>query len=149
MTRFLPVFCALFLLLLSLPLAAGQKESFGDYEVHYSVIPSTFIQPDIAEQHGLTRSRSIGLLNVSVLKKDADDPGPAKGQTVHLEGHVRNQAQQLQNLTFRRVREGDAIYYLAQFQYREGELMTFRVNASPYGEGDDMPVRFSQELFSD
>jgi len=139
----------LILVALSASAQAGPSTTFDDYEVYHSVIPSTFIQPQVAEAHGLTRSRSIGLLNISVLERHTDDDTLPKGVDSHLEGYITNNVQQRQRLSFKRVRDGDAIYYLAQFQYRDGELLTFNITASPYGHSGDLPMRFSRELYVD
>lgn len=131
------------------PQADDQISSFDDYIVRHSVIPSTFIKPDVAEQYDLVRSRSMALLNVSVQKRDGEPDDPIRAVAAHLEGHITNNVQQQQRLSFRQVREGDAIYYLAQFQYRDGELVVFNLNVSPHGEGQNLPVRFSRELFNE
>lgn len=138
-------------LILLLPLAAmaGQSTRFGDYTVHYNAVPSSFVEPEVAEAHGLTRSRSVGLLNISVVKKDHDEGGPDKGVSANIEGHVTNNVQQRRRLSFQRVQEGDAVYYLSQFQFSEGELLIFNIEASPHGQKGTFPVRFSKELYSD
>ncbi len=128
---------------------AEQKTTFDDYIVRHSAIPSTFISEDIAREHDLVRSRSTGLLNIAVLKKDGDDDDPVPAVPAHLEGQMTNKAQQQQGLSFKRVREGDAIYYLAQFQYRDGEMLIFDLEVSPYDSEQTLPLRFSSELFHD
>ena len=128
---------------------ADQKTTFDDYIVRHSAIPSTFISEDIAREHDLVRSRSTGLLNIAVLKKDGDDDDPVPAVSAHLEGHMTNNVQQQQGLSFKRVREGDAVYYLAQFQYRDGEMLIFDLEVSPYDSDTTLPLRFSRELFHD
>ena len=138
----------LVLLAVAVSAQAEQKTTFDDYIVRHSAIPSTFISEDIAREHDLVRSRSTGLLNIAVLKKDGgDDPVPAV--SAHLEGHMTNNVQQQQSLSFKRVREGDAIYYLAQFQYRDGEMVIFDLDVSPYDSDKTLPLRFSRELYHD
>lgn len=136
-------------LLLCAAAQAGTSTRFGEYTLHYNAIPSSFIKPEVAEAHGLTRSRSVGLLNISVLKSDPDDSGPDKGVSANIEGHITNNVQQQRRLSFRRVQDGDAVYYLAQFQYSEGELLTFNFEASPHGQDRTFPIRFTKELYSD
>lgn len=117
------------------------------YEVHYSAVPSTFLDAETARQYDLTRSRGVGLLNVSVHRTDGENgPEPI---TVQLQGTATNEARQVKDLSFKRVQEDDAIYYLAQFRYREGKTMVFEIEAAPYGEASTLPVRFSRELYHD
>ncbi|TVP59574.1 MAG: DUF4426 domain-containing protein [Halomonadaceae bacterium] len=128
---------------------ADNSTRFGKYTVHYNAIPSSFIKPEVAEAHGLTRSRSVGLLNISVLENDPEHTGPDKGVSANIEGQLTNNIQQQRRLSFRRVQDGDAVYYLAQFQYSEGELLTFNIEASPHGQDRTFPIRFTKELYSD
>ncbi len=127
--------------------ADDQISEFDEYIVRHSVIPSTLIRPEIAQEYDLVRSRSMALLNVAVQAREGEPDDPIRAVSAHLEGHVTNSVQQQQRLSFRQVREGDAVYYLAQFQYRDGELLVFNLNVSPYGGQQNLPVRFSRELF--
>lgn len=134
------------LLLLSATVQA-QSVSFGEYEVHYSVFPSTFLSPEIAAANNLQRSRSIGTLNIAIFKKD--EHGQISTVQGNVEGQVFNEIRQSTFLAFRRIQEGNAVYFISQYQYRPGELMTFQVTARASGHDRDMPVRFSHTLFND
>ncbi|MGM0450201.1 MAG: DUF4426 domain-containing protein [Pseudomonadota bacterium] len=140
-------------LLLPLVLAAApalgseSPAEFDGYEVHYAALPSTFLDAETARQYDLTRSRSVGILNVSVHRTSGEDaPEPI---TVQLQGQTTNEAQQVKDLSFKRVQEDDAIYYLAQFRYSEGETLVFEFEAAPHGDSETLPVRFSRELYHD
>ncbi|MCM0614316.1 DUF4426 domain-containing protein [Marinobacter sediminum] len=126
--------------------AAGNKD-FGDYQVHWSVLPSTFLAPEVAKANNLQRSKGIGIINISIMKENEDGSlSPVSGQ---VEGKVTNDIQQVKFLAFRRVQEGDAVYFIAEYQYPSGELMTFNITARPTGYRQDLPVRFAHTLFSD
>lgn len=130
--------------------AAPGSESpadFEGYDVHYAALPSTFLDAETARQYDLVRSRAVGLLNVSV-HRTAGEAAP-EPITVQLQGTTTNEVRQVKELSFKRVQEGDAIYYLAQFRYREGKTMVFEFEAAPYGESKTLPVRFSRELYHD
>lgn len=135
------------LLLSTQSVLAEQKERFGDYEVHYSAFTSTFLTPDIAKQYGIVRSKAIGVINISVLKKSENgifEPVPAQ-----LEGMRTNDIQQQQFLAFRRVKEGKAIYYLAEMQFMEGEVLVFNISATPEGQARPLKLRFSQTFYNE
>ena len=86
-------------------------------------------------------------VNIAIMKENEDGTmSPMSGQ---VEGKVSNDIQQVRFLAFRRVQEGDAVYFIAEYQYSAGELMTFNVTARPTGEQRDLPVRFAHTLFSD
>lgn len=126
---------------------AEQKERFGDYEVHYSAFTSTFLTPEIAKQYGIVRSKAIGVINISVLKKS--DTGLFEPVPAQLEGIRTNDIQQQQFLAFRRVKEGKAIYYLTEVQFMEGEVLTFNISATPEGQPQPLKLRFSQTFYNE
>lgn len=125
---------------------AGSKD-FGDIQVHWSVFPSTFLAPEIARENNLNRSRSIGIVNISLMR-ETEDGGlePVSGQ---VEGKVLNDVQQVKFLAFRRIQEGDAVYFIAEYQYSNAELMTFQITARATGVREDLPIRFTHTLFND
>lgn len=128
-------------------MAQAEIKDFGNYQVHWSVFPSTFLTPEIAKANKLQRSKGIGVVNIAIMKKNDDGtPSPVTGQ---VEGQVNNDIQQVKFLAFRRIQEGDAVYFIAQYQYSSGELMTFNVTARPVGAQRDLPVRFAHTLFND
>lgn len=126
---------------------AASNQDFGDIQIHWSVLPSTFLSPEVAKANNLQRSKGIGIINIAIMKENDDGTmSPMGGQ---VEGKVSNDIQQVRFLAFRRVQEGDAVYFIAEYQYSSGELMTFNVTARPTGEQRDLPVRFAHTLFSD
>lgn len=125
---------------------AGQ-EDFGEYQVRWSVFPSTFLDPEVARANNLQRSRGIGMINISIMTEgEHGQVRPVGGQ---VQGQVANDIQQVNFLAFRRVQEGDSVYFIAQYQHRPGDLMTFNITARPTGHNRDLQVRFSHTLFSD
>jgi hypothetical protein len=133
------VFCA--------TLAQANSKNFGDYTVTWSVLPSTFLTPEVAKENNLQRSKSIGIVNVAIMQTNADGTmSPVAGQ---VEGRVTNDIQQVRFLAFRRIQEGDAVYFIAEYQYGTAELLTFNVTARPTGHNEELPVRFSHALFND
>ncbi|MEP3563643.1 MAG: DUF4426 domain-containing protein [Marinobacter sp.] len=125
----------------------GGEKNFGDYQIHWSVFPSTMLTPEVAKANNLQRSKSIGVVNISIMTdNEHGQPQPVGGQ---VEGQVANDIQQVKFLAFRRIQEGDAVYFIAQYQYRPAELMTFNITARPTGHRQDLKVRFAHSLFND
>lgn len=137
---------ALFATLLSFPAHAG-SEDFGDYQVHWSVLPSTFLTAETAKANNLQRSRGIGIVNISIMQENEE--GVLKPVSGQVEGKASNDIQQVKFLAFRRIKEGDSVYFIAEYQYSSGELITFNITARPSGHSKDLPVRFAHTLFSD
>lgn len=131
---------------------AEQKKVFdgpdgSEYEVHYIAFTSTFLDPDVAKQYDIVRSRALGLVNISVIKIEKDGSRKAVGAV--LQTKMTNDIQQNQFLSFQQVVEGPAIYYLAQLQFREGEVLTFDVSAYPEGSVKPLQFRFVQNFYND
>lgn len=128
-------------LCLSLPALAEQKQSYGDLDVHYSAFNSGFLQPEVAAATGLVRSKSQGVVNVAVLK--AGTASSAK-----VSGTVKNLLGQSTALSFKEVKEGKAIYYLAQFPFEQRETLRFTLNVTA-ADGVPHSFDFNQEFFPD
>ena len=128
-------------LCLSLPALAERKMSFGDLDVHYIAFNSGFLQPDIAAATGLVRSKTLGVVNIAVLK--AGQPSDAS-----VSGAGKNLLGQNYPLTFKQVKEGEAIYYLAQFPFEDREVLRFTINVKASGDVD-RSFDFNQEFFPD
>lgn len=139
--------CLLMAGLANTALAEDKAVDFGEYEVHYNVFPSTFLPPEVAEANNLNRSRGIGIVNIAIMTRGED--GSLSTVPGQVEGKVLNDIRQAKFLGFRRIREGDAVYFIAEYQYRDSELMTFQITARPSGHNEDLQVRFSQALFND
>ncbi|MGV6473097.1 DUF4426 domain-containing protein [Azotobacter vinelandii] len=132
-----------FLLALCLSLSAAAAErlqKFADLDVHYSAFNSGFLQPEIASAAGIVRGKTQGVLNISVLKSGKAQPATIKAQ-------VRNDLGQVRALSFREVREGEAIYYLSQFPF-DKETLHFKVDVQS-GGGPLNSFEFDQEFFPD
>lgn len=138
MSRFISM---LLCLLLALPVFAERKQTFGELEVHYSAFNSSFLQPDIAAAAGLTRSKTVGILNVAALRN-------GQGQTARVSGNLKNLLGQSVELQFRQVLESGAVYYLAEFPLRQREILTFSINVQ-IGDAAPHTLTFSQEVFPD
>ena len=138
MRRFVSlVFC----LLLALPAVAERKQTFGELDVHYSVFNSSFLQPDVAAAAGLTRSKTVGVLNIAALKD-------RKGQAAKVSGTLKNLLGQTSELKFKQVLESGAVYYLAEFPLRQREVLTFSIQVQ-IGNAAPHTLTFNQEVFPD
>jgi len=130
--------------LLLLPgIAAGeQMQRFGGFEAHYVVFPSTFVQSGIAHQHGLRRGAGLAVVNISVL----DESG--RGAACAIVGHSKNLLGQVSPLTFKEVREGDAVYYLAEVRHSDQEVLRFSLTITP-SDASPFNLNFQQRLHAE
>jgi hypothetical protein len=115
-------FASCLMLFLSVNACAEQKKTLGNWDVHYMVLNTTFLTPEIAKANGIVRSKYNALVNISVLDKRTQ-----KAQLAALSGEATNLLGSKRELSFKRVEEGDAIYYLAVIQFRDRENLRFNV----------------------
>jgi hypothetical protein len=123
---------------------AQQSETFGPYELHYSVVNTTFLDPQIAESYGITRGEKRAILNLAVRKHLA--PGDSEASAMELEGKTWDLIQN-QTLQFNEIREGDAIYYIAQFSFINEEWRFFEIDFRPTGSDQTYTYKFKHQLY--
>ena len=135
---------AITLLIFSQPSNAENMKKLGNLNVHYIALGATFLTPEIAKTYGIERSKYNGLINISVL--DNSQTGtPAK--SVGISGTAQNLTGQFKRLAFTEVREGSAIYYLAQINYRDKEKLNFEITITDSGKTHQL--NFSQTFYVD
>lgn len=135
--------CALALIFTTSVNAENMKK-MDDINVHYIALGSTFLTPEIAKAYGIERSRYKGLVNIAVLD-NTQDGNPAK--TVNINGRARNDVGQIKSLDFMEVKEGDAVYYLAQVSYSNEETIYFDIMITDKGKQHNLT--FSQKFYVD
>jgi len=127
--------------------ATESSRDFGDYEVHFNALTTDQLTPEIAGEYDIVRSRNRALLNVSILRKREG------GGTTPVAGAVAasavNLTGQLKNLLVREIREGDAIYYIAETPVTNGESLIFSLDVTPQNEASRFSVRFQKQFFVD
>ena len=140
----LPLFA---LLTLAIPGRAQQSEMFGPYELHYSVVNTTFLAPEVASTYGIVRATDRAILNLAVREHLAD--GSTVGRTLQLQGRTWDLIQKGHDLEFTEVREGEAIYYLADFKFINEDWRFFEVVFRPEGADTTYTFELKQQLYSD
>ena len=144
MHRFLLLAAVALAALLPLPAAAENSMRSGDITVHYNAVPTTSLTPEVARQVGVTRSANRALVNVSIRQ---GEPGADRALPGRVELSVSNLNGQRTELRAREVREGEAIYYLAEARVQGNETLTFDLVVTPEG-GEPMRTSFRQEFFT-
>ncbi|MDO6445856.1 DUF4426 domain-containing protein [Colwellia sp. 1_MG-2023] len=123
---------------------AENMKKMGNMNIHYIALNASFITPEIAKNYDIFRSKYNGLINISVLDNTLAST-PAK--TVSITGTARNLAGQDKKVEFVEVKEGDAIYYLAQVNFRNEETIVFDLTISDSKESHQL--KFSQKFYVD
>jgi hypothetical protein len=135
----------LWLALLAGPSLAQQSETFGPFELHYSVVNTTFLNPTIAATYGITRGEKRAILNLAVRENLTSG---SEARAMLLQGRtwdlIQNQA-----LEFREIREGEAIYYIAEFPFINEEWRFFEIDFRPTGAQQTYTFKFKHQLYVD
>ncbi len=126
-------------------LAESAKE-FGDYMIHYNAFRSDTLSADIAKKYNLTRRNNRAIINIAVLKKVMNTTG--KPVAAKVSGHASNLTGQLKKLSFREIKEGNAIYYLAETKFSDGEFLKFELKVIPEGETEPARLKFDKRFFT-
>ena len=125
---------------------AENSRVFGDYVVHYNAFRSDTLSPEIAKAYELTRRNNRIIVNITVLKKVMGTTGKPVAATIA--GNASNLTGQMKNLEFREIKEGTAIYYIAELKVSDGEFLKFKLNITPEGEEGPARLQFSKRFFT-
>ena len=128
----------------------------GPYEIHHIIIPTTFLNPEIASQYDLVRGKDRALVNVSVVEiSPTTEPSTntetqstitAQGVHVSITGSSENLLGQRQALQFKQITEGDAIYYLATLRHADEEYHKVTIDVV-LPNNQEHTVAFQQQMF--
>ena len=121
---------------------AEQKSTLGPWDVHYIVFGTTFLTPEVAKANNIVRSKYNALVNISVLDSESQ-----AAQRVSISGTARNLVGNTKELSFKRVIEGESIYYLAQLSFRDQETFRFKIDIQQGNE--QQTLTFQQKMFTD
>lgn len=132
----LAIVCSLFFAVAQ----AEIKKTLGNWDVHYIALTSTFLTPEIARAKGIVRSGKNAMINISVL-----DRRSGEAQHVDISGTARNLLGTVKTLSFKKVVEGEAIYYLAQIEFTHKEVLRFDINIEQ--DGTSQNLKFQQTMY--
>lgn len=122
---------------------AEQSTDFNNLQVHYIALPTTFLEPHIAKQYNIKRSKFTGLINISILDKQEK----LKAISGSLSGTGKNLIGQTETLTFQEIREGDAIYYIATYPFTNEEIVNFSIKIQ--AKKTSNTLKFQHKFYTD
>ncbi|MAH73361.1 MAG: hypothetical protein CBC09_05000 [Cellvibrionales bacterium TMED49] len=133
------------LLVTLVTMSLGHAESFRQYgklKIFYSAFPSAFITADIAQKNNIVRGINRGIVNISAMRHLSN------GLPATVTGRVSNIMQQNQTLSFKTIREGTSIYYIAPFKFENEDYLTFRVKLE-MGTSEQYDIKFQKLMYID
>ncbi len=123
---------------------AEQKADFEDYELHYIILNTTELAPQIADKYDITRSGKRAFINLSILKKT--DDGYAQAVTADIHVNQRSLVGQQSEIPLREIKEGGAVYYIGDFQIFDRETLWFDIKFTVDQESEQN-FSFSQQVW--
>lgn len=138
---------AVFLLIFASSGHAQQSKMFGPYELHYSVVNTTFLSPEVAATYGIIRGEKRAILNLSVREHISDEsPGRTEARAMILKGKTWDLIQN-QTLEFQQIKEGPATYYIAEFKFINEEWRFFEVYFRPEDTDKTYTFELKHQLY--
>jgi hypothetical protein len=122
---------------------AQQSKMFGHYELHYSVVNTTFLSPEVAATYGIVRGKNRGIVTLAVREHLAVG---SETRPMLLQGRTWDLIQK-QPLDFVEIREGTAVYYIADFKFINEEWRFFEVTFRPEGADQTHTFQFKHQLY--
>jgi hypothetical protein len=117
------------------------------YTIHHNALTTDTLSPKIASAYQIQRSKGRGMVNISIIKDQKDSVGTPVAGTVKLSS--RNLLGQKRDIPLREIREGQAVYYIADFAVGNREQLVFDVEVTPEGGNLPLAASFQQEFFVD
>ena len=130
----------------STSLWAEQSKTFSDYVVYYNAFSTDMLQPNVAKQYGIKRSKNRAMFNISVQKKIMGTTG--QPVAADITGKAINLNAQVKTMKPRKIAEGTAIYYIGEFSVTHREVLDFDFNITPEGESNPFNLKFRQQFFT-
>ena len=135
-----------------LSLAAGttwaqQSKRFGDYELHFSVVNTTFLAPEVAAEYGIVRGKRRGIVNIA-LREHAEGRADGEARTIPME--LEGRSWDLitgQDMTFQEINEDGAVYYIGDFKFINREWRWFELSFRPQGSEKTFTHKFKHQLY--
>ncbi len=137
------------ILLIALCSTVGAENSThtGGYTIHHNALTTDNLPIQVANAYDIQRSKTRGLLNVSVLRDNLNGPGtPVRAEIIAV---ARTLYGQIRPMDMREVVEGEAIYYLADFPVAHREILNFDLEILPEGGRYPLRANMRQEFYTD
>ena len=127
--------------------AANTNAAFGDYIVRVSGLLTSDLTPEVAQSYGIVRSETRGFVNLVLLQKDAA-AGTEKPVEATVTLSAANLTGQLKTTEVREVVSGDSIYYIAEVDVADREIINFDFDVRPADSSRLLQVRFTHEFYA-
>ena len=124
--------------------ANGQQSTrYDEFELHHSIVYTTFVAPEVAAEYGIIRGADKAMLTLSV--RDALS-GDLAGRPMQINGRtwdlITGGA-----MDVREIREGRATYYIVPFEFLDREYRFFEFSFQPEGADKSYEHKMKVQLW--
>jgi hypothetical protein len=124
--------------------AHGQQSTrYDEFELHHSIVYTTFVAPEVAAEYGIIRGADKAMLTLSV--RDASS-GDLAGRPMQINGRtwdlITGGA-----MDVREIREGRATYYIVPFEFLDREYRFFEFSFQPEGADKSYEHKMKVQLW--
>ena len=127
----------------ALPAAAQQSTRYEQFELHHSIVYTTFLSPEVAAEYGIARGTDKAILTLSV--RDADS-GDIAGRPMKIEGQTWDLITGGE-MQIKEIREGRATYYIVPFEFLDREYRFFEFTFQPEGAASAFEHKMKVQLW--
>ena len=108
---------------------AQQSTQFDEFELHHSIVYSTFLSPKVAAEYGIVRGADKAILTLSVRNANS---GEIAGRPMNIEGRTWDLITGGE-MDIQEIKEGKATYYIIPFEFLDREYRFFEFAFQPDG----------------
>ena len=134
--------CVPFVSILALAPAWGQSHEArsGAYTLRGSTVASTMLSPESARQHGIERSPTRGVLNVTVMQDEQTVPARIEASASNLTGRSRP-------IALTQTSANGYVSYTGAYDFVHGEVLDFSIRAVPQGSTQTLRLQFRDRMW--
>ena len=126
-----------------LPAAAQQSTRYEQFELHHSIVYTTFLSPEVAAEYGIARGADKSILTLSVRDAEAGD---IAGRPMKIEGRTWDLITG-GDMRVKEIREGRATYYIVPFEFLDREYRFFEFTFQPEGAASVFEHKMKVQLW--
>lgn len=134
-------------LLLGAPAVAEDSTKAGEFTIYHSAFNAESLTPEVAAAFNIQRSKSLGVLNVSVIRERPKAIGTSVKALVDVD--LIADKDRRQSLAMHEVESDGSVSYLGEFPIADGQEVAFEIRVRPTGADESTVILMKQEFFTE
>ncbi|MDQ1834155.1 DUF4426 domain-containing protein [Massilia scottii] len=134
------IFALALLVLPATSWSQAHEQQFGAYTLHSSTVGSENLSPQTARKHGIERSPTRAVLNVTLSKDKQTIPAQVDVSARSLTGQTRQ-------IGMQETRTGNDVSYTGSYEFVHGEVLDFTIHATPRGSDKVLSMAYRERLW--